>query len=329
MASSFQRLACTLAAGSVLLAFGSTASAQAPAYPNKTIRLVIPSTPGGGTDFISRLLGTKLGDSAGWTVVPDNRPGAAGTLGLAETARAKADGYELVVGQTANVSLAPWLMKLSFDPVKDLTPIALAVEAPMVLAVAENSPYKTWADFVKAAKADPAKPMNFATSGTGSVAQVAGVMVQDASGFKMQHVPYKGSSPALADLMGGHVDLAGTSVASALPMLLGGKVRALAVTSEKRSAALPNVPALSELGYPKFHMVEWYGVFAPAGTPPAIADQLNTEINKVLQRTEVKSAIQAQGQEPRPEPRAAFAAMVKADNHNSQTIITKAGIKLE
>ncbi len=319
-----RRMACALAAA--ILAFAGGAQAQS--FPNKPIHLVIPSTPGGGTDFISRLLATKLAD-AGWTVVADNRPGAAGTLGLAELAHSKPDGYEIAVGQTANVSLAPWLMKLSFDPVKDLMPVALAVEAPMVLAVAENSPYKTWADFVKAAKANPAKPMNFATSGTGSVAQVAGVMVQDTSGFKMQHVPYKGSAPALADLMGGHVDLAGASVASALPLLQGNKIRALAVTSEKRSAVLPNVPALSELGFPKFHVVEWYGVFAPAGTPAAVADQLNTEINKVLQRPEVKSAIQAQGQEPHPESRAEFAAMVKADNHNSQAVITKAGIKLE
>jgi len=309
-----------------MVAFSSVA--QEAAWPSKPIRLVIPSTPGGGTDFIGRTLATKLGES-GWTVVPENRPGAAGTLGLSETTRARADGYEIVVGQTANVSLAPWLMKLAFDPAKDLAPIALAVEAPMVLLVNEASPYRTWADFVKAGKANPAKPMSFATSGTGSVAHVAGEVVQEASGFRMQHVPYKGSSPAIADLMGGHVDLAGTSVASALPLLQGGKVRALAVTSGKRSAALPDVPALSELGYPRFNMVEWYGVFAPAAIPAAIADKLNAEINKVLQRADVKAAILAQGQEPKSESRAAFAAMVKADNSTSRDVIAKAGIKLE
>lgn len=311
-----------------LIAFSLASAAQEASWPTKPVRLLIPSTPGGGTDYIGRTLSTKLADS-GWTVVPENRPGAAGTLGLSETVRARPDGYDLVVGQTANVSLAPWLMKLTFDPAKDLTPIALAVEAPMVLLVNDASPYKSWADFSKAAKANPDKPMSFATSGTGSVAHVAGVVVQDASGFKLQHVPYKGSTPAIADLMGGHVDLAGTSVASALPLLQGGKVRALAVTSLKRSAALPNVPALSELGYPNFNMVEWYGVFAPASIPAATADRINAEINKVLQRADVKAAILAQGQEPKSESRASFAAMVKSDSLRSRDVIAKAGIKLE
>lgn len=323
----FQKIACALA----LAATACVASAQDPQYPSKSIHLIIPSTPGGGTDYIGRTLSMKLAESAGpnWQVIPDNRPGAAGTLGLAENARAKADGYELVIGQTANVSLAPWLMKLSFDPVKDLTPVALAVEAPMVIAVPENSPLKTWADLVAYAKAHPEKPLNFATSGTGSVAQVAMEQIQEKAGFKMQHVPYKGSAPAIADLMGGHVDLAGVSLASGLPMLQGGKIRALAVTSLKRATALPNVPALSELGYPGFSMVEWYGVFGPANLPPAVADRLNTEINKVLARTDVRNAILNQGQEPKPETRAAFAAMVKADNQTSQAVIAKAGIKLD
>ncbi|WPB56386.1 tripartite tricarboxylate transporter substrate binding protein [Xylophilus sp. GOD-11R] len=322
-----RRIACA----ATVAAIACTAVAQDPQYPTKTIRLIIPSTPGGGTDFIARTLSVKLAESAGagWTLVPENRPGAAGTLGLAETARAKPDGYDLVIGQTANVSLAPWLMKLSFDPAKDLTPVALAVEAPMVLAVAENSPYKTWADLLAFAKANPSKPLNFGTSGTGSVAQVAAEQIQDKSGFKLQHVPYKGSAPALADLMGGHLDLAGTSLASALPLLQSGKIRALAVTSAKRATALPNAPALSELGYPGFNMVEWYGVFGPANLPPAIADRLNAEVNKVLQRPEVRTVILGQGQEPRPESRAAFAAMVKSDNQTSQAIIAKAGIKLE
>lgn len=317
-----------LAGALALTVIALTSGAQEASWPSKPVHLLIPSTPGGGTDFIGRTLSTKLAES-GWTVVPDNRPGAAGTLGLSETARAKPDGYEIVIGQTANVSLAPWLMKLSFDPAKDLAPIALVVEAPMVLLVNDASPYKSWADFSKAAKASPDKPMSFATSGTGSVAHVAGVVVQEASGFKLQHVPYKGSTPAIADLMGGHVDLAGTSVASALPLLRGGKVRALAVTSIKRSAALPNVPALSELGYANFNMVEWYGVFAPSAIPAATADKLNAEINKVLQRADVKAAILAQGQEPKTESRAAFAAMVRKDNQLSRDVIAKAGIKLE
>ena len=296
--------------------------------PTKPIRMVIPSTPGGGTDFIGRILSSKLSELPGWRVVPENRPGAAGTLGLSDAARAKPDGYELVIGQTANVALAPWLMSLSFDPIKDLTPIASAVEAPMVLLVNESSPHKTWANFVNAAKAS-GKPVSFGTSGTGSVAHVAGILLQDAAGIKLQHVPYKGSSPAIADLMGGHVELAGTSVASALSLVQSGKVRALAVTSQKRSQAMPAVPTLAELGYANFHMVEWYGVFAPPNLPPAIAERLNAEINKVLQKAEVRNALVAQGQDPRVESRSAFAAMVKGDNLKSREIVAHAGIKLD
>jgi tripartite-type tricarboxylate transporter receptor subunit TctC len=296
--------------------------------PAKPIRMLIPSTPGGGTDFIGRILSAKLSEVPGWRVVPENRPGAAGTLGLAEAARAQPDGYELVIGQTANVALAPWLMKLSFDPAKDLTPIAFGVEAPMVLLVGASSPYKTWADLANAAKAS-GKPITFATSGTGSVAHVAGVLLQDAAGIRLQHVPYKGSTPAIADLMGGHVELAGTSVASAISLVQSGKVRALAVTSQKRSQVMPNVPALAELGYPNFHQVEWYGIFAPPNLPPAIAERLNKEINKVLQEPEVRNAIVAQGQEPRAESRAAFTAMVRSDNLKSKEVVSHAGIKLE
>lgn len=311
----------------LVISFAAAVAGAQDSWPSKPIRMVIPSTPGGGTDFIGRTLSTKIGEATGWSVVPDNRPGAAGTLGLSELARARPEGYELAIGQTANVALAPWLMKLTFDPAKDLTPIALAVEAPMVLLVNVASPNKTWADFVKTAKGD--KPLSFATSGIGSVAHVAGEVLQEAAGFKLQHVAYKGSAPAISDLMGGHVDLAGTSVASALTLVKAGKVRALAVTSAKRSQAMPDVPTLAELGYPSFHMVEWYGVFAPANLPPAVADRLNAEVNKVLQRPDVRNAIIAQGQEPRAESRAAFAAMVRTENLNAKDVIARAGIKLE
>jgi tripartite-type tricarboxylate transporter receptor subunit TctC len=220
-------------------------------------------------------------------------------------------------------------MKLNFDPVNDLTPIASAVDSPQVLLVAENSPYKTWADFMKAAKDAPSKPMSFATSGTGSVAQIVGEKIQEASGFKLQHIPYKGSTPAIADLLGGHVDLAGTSVTSALGMLQGGRVRALVATSAKRPTVFPTIPTLAEAGFGNAAMVEWLGVFGPKDLPAPIADRLHAEINKVLQKPDVRAAIQAQGQEPRVETRAAFAAMVRADNQGARDIIKKAGIKGE
>ena len=192
----------------------ATASAQTPAYPSKPIRLIIPSTPGGGTDFIGRLIGLKLAEMNGWSVVPDNKPGAGTALGLAEAARANPAGYDLVIGQTDNVSLIPLLLKVAYDPVKDLTPVALVATTPMLLVVPQNSPYKTLADFVNAAKAAPGT-LSYGTSGTGGSSHISMELVQGAAGFKVQHVPYKGSTPALADVMGGHLPLAATSISSA------------------------------------------------------------------------------------------------------------------
>lgn len=306
----------------------STAAFAQSSYPAKPVRIIIPSTPGGGTDFIGRTLAQKLSESTGWTVVPENRPGAAGTLGLSEVAHAAPDGYDLVIGQTASMSLAPWLMKLNFDPVKDLTPVASAVDSPQVLLVADNSPYKTWAEFVKAAKGNP-KPFAFGTSGIGSVAQIIAVKLQETSGFTLQHIPYKGSTPAIADLLGGHVDLAGTSLTSGFAMMQSGRARALVVTSAQRPAAFPNVPTMTELGFGDASKTEWLGVLGPKGLPAAIADRVHDEINKVLAKPDVKAAIQAQGQEPRIQSRAEFANMVRSDNESSRDIIRKAGIKME
>ncbi|SAH93284.1 putattive exported protein [Bordetella ansorpii] len=312
-----------------LLALAGNAATAQDKWPDRAIRVIIPSTPGGGTDFIGRTLSQKIGEATQWNLVPENRPGASGTLGLAETSHARPDGYDIVIGQTANVSLAPWMMKLSFDPARDLKPIAWAVDAPTVLLVNASSPYKTWQDLVKDAAKKPGQGMTYGTSGTGSVAQVAGELLQEASGFKLLHVPYKGSAPAIADLMGGHLDMAGTSVTSALSLVQSGKVRALAVTSLKRSTALPDVPTLDELGYKGFNIVEWYGVFGPAKLPEAVADRINAEVNKALKRDDVRKAIITQGQEPRAESRAAFASMVDADIKRSKEVIAKSGIKAQ
>ncbi|HEY1227040.1 MAG TPA: tripartite tricarboxylate transporter substrate binding protein, partial [Ramlibacter sp.] len=214
----FHRLA--LAAGSL-----AALPAFAQSWPAKPIRMIIPSTPGGGTDFTGRQLSTKLSEMNGWSVVPDNRPGAGTALGLAEAARARPDGHELVIAQSDNVSLIPLLMKVAYDPIKDLTPIALAATTPLVIIVNENSPYKSLADLVKAAKAQPGR-LTYGTSGTGGGVHIAMELLQLTAGCKMQHVPYKGSSPALADLMGGHLDFAGSSISSASTLIRSGKIRA-------------------------------------------------------------------------------------------------------
>jgi tripartite-type tricarboxylate transporter receptor subunit TctC len=297
-------------------------------YPTKPIRVIIPSTPGGGTDFIGRLVSTKLADLNGWTMVPDNKPGAGTALGLAEAARSHNAGYDLVVAQTDNVSLIPLLMKVAYDPVKDLTPVALVATTPLVLIVPADSPYKTLADLVKAAKAEPGK-ISYGTSGTGGTVHIALEMLQVAAGIKLQHIPYKGSSPALADLLGGHLQFAGSSISSAASLLQSGKIRALAVTSSKRSPALPEVPTVAEFGYKDFNLVSFYGIMAPAGLPQPVQARLNADINKLLQRADVRTALLGQGLEPTPISYDDFGALIKADIAKSRTVITTANIKVE
>jgi tripartite-type tricarboxylate transporter receptor subunit TctC len=220
------------------------------------------------------------------------------------------------------------LLKVAYDPIKDLTPIALCAITPLVILVNENSPFKTLPELLKAAKAQPGK-LTYGTSGTGGGVHIAMELLQLTAGVKMQHVPYKGSTPALADLMGGHLNFAGSSISSAAGMIHSGKVRALAVTSAKRNASLPDVPAVAEFGYKDFNAISFYGVMGPAGIPAPIVARLNADINKVLQRPEVKSAFQAQGFDAGGGTPEEFAALIRADIKKSREIITTAGIKVE
>jgi tripartite-type tricarboxylate transporter receptor subunit TctC len=226
------------------------------------------------------------------------------------------------------VALIPLLMKVAYDPVKDLTPIALAATTPLVILVSENSPFKTLPELLQAAKAQPGK-LTYGTSGTGGGVHIAMELLQLTAGCKMQHVPYKGSTPALADLMGGHLNFAGSSISSAAGMIHSGKVRALAVTSAKRNASLPDVPAVAEFGYKDFNAITFYGVMGPAGIPAPIVARLNADINKILQRPEVKTAFQAQGFDAGGTTPEEFASLIRADIKKSREIITTAGIKVE
>ena len=315
-----------LIAGLALAATTGLACAQA--YPNQPIRMIIPSTPGGGTDFVGRLVSGKLADLNGWTVLPINRPGAGTALGLAEGAKANPAGYDLVVGQTDNVALIPLLMKVAYDPVKDLTPVANVATTPMVLIVKEDSPYKTLGDAIAAAKAAPGQ-IAYGTSGTGGQVHIAMELLQLQAGFKMQHVPYKGSAPALADLLGGHLGFAGSSISSAASLAHAGKIRALAVTSPKRNQALPDVPTVAEAGYKDYSVVSYYGIFGPAGMPQAVVARLNADINKLLARPDVRTALLGQGLEPHPQSPDEFAALIRDDIRKNKDVIASAGIKVE
>jgi tripartite-type tricarboxylate transporter receptor subunit TctC len=312
----------------LLVLAAAAGMAHAQTYPTKSIRMIIPSTPGGGTDFVGRLVSTKLAEMNGWQVVPDNKPGAGTALGLAEAARSNNSGHDLVIGQTDNVSLIPLLTKAAYDPIKDLTPVALVATTPLVLIVSEHSPYKTLGDVIRAAKADPGK-LTYGTSGTGGSVHMAMELLQASADFKMQHIPYKGSSPALADLLGGHLQVAGSSISSAASLLGSGKLRALAVTSPKRNPALPNVPTVAESGYKDFSAVTYYGVMAPAGLPQPVLSRLNADFNKILQRPDVQTALLGQGLEPNPMSADEFGALIKADIQKTKAIISTANIKIE
>ncbi|CAB3623907.1 MAG: tripartite tricarboxylate transporter substrate binding protein [Achromobacter sp.] len=302
--------------------------AHAQDYPSKPIRIIIPSTPGGGTDYIGRLMGNKLHELNGWSVVPENKPGAGTALGLAEAARAPAQGYDLVIGQSDNVTLIPLLMKVAYDPVKDLAPVALVATTPMVLLVSDSSPFKTLPEVIEAARKAP-NTLSYGTSGTGGGVHIAMEMLQHAAGFKMQHVPYKGSAPALADLMGGHLQFAGSSISSAASLIKAGKVRALAVTSPKRNPALPDVPTVAELGYKDFSVVTYYGVLAPAKTPAAVVARLNADFNKLLTRQDVRDALASQGLEADPVSSEEFAALIRSDIGKARQTIATAGIVVQ
>lgn len=302
--------------------------ARAQDWPTRPIRLIIPSTPGGGTDFTGRLLSTRLSELNGWSVVPDNRSGAGTALGLAEAARAKPDGYELVIAQSDNVSLIPLLMKVAYDPVRDLTPIALTAVTPLVVIVNDSSPFRTLADLIRAAKAEPDK-LTYGTSGTGGGVHIAMELLQLTAGCKMQHVPYKGSAPALADLLGGHLSFAGSSISSAATMIHSGKIRALAVTSTRRNASLPDVPTVAESGYKDFSAVSFYGVMGPAGIPAPLVARLNADINRILARPDVRTAFQAQGFDASPGSPEEFAALIRGDIQKSREIVAAARIRIE
>ncbi len=313
------------------LALGATAQAQAPAaaYPTKPIRLIVPFPPGGGTDILSRLVATKLTETAKWTVLADNKAGAGGTIGIGEAVKAAPTGYDLVMGQKDNLVIGPWLYKnLPWDPTKDLTAVAHVAYTSVVIATGANSKFKTLADVVAAAKAAPGT-VTYGSPGNGTSIHLAGDLFEKAAGVKLSHIPYKGSNPALMDALAGNVDLLVSSVPSAMAQIRSGKLRPLAVTSAKRSTSLPDVPTVSESGFQDFDVSTWYGVFAPAGTPAAVVTTLNTEINKLLGTAEMKAAIQAQGAEAQAMTPAQFSALLKTDYAKWKGIVEASGAKIE
>ena len=318
----FRRLTAALA----IAAAASAAFAQD--YPAKPIKLIVPFPPAGGTDIMSRVVAQKLTESNKWTVVVDNRPGAGGNIGVDAAAKSPHDGYTLVMGQTSNLAINPTLYKdLPYNPVKDLTPIALVGEGPIALAVRTESPHKTLADLINAAKGKPGV-VTMASPGSGTVAHLSGVRLGLAAGVQFEHIPYKGASAAIPDLLGGSVDFYVSSAPSVQAQVAAGRMRLLAVTSKKRSPIFPTVPTVAE-SYPGFQAVTWFGILAPAGTPAPVIAKLNTEINKALQDPNVRKQIEKEGGEVLGGTAKEFADLINAEITAWAAVVKASGAKVD
>jgi tripartite-type tricarboxylate transporter receptor subunit TctC len=322
------RLTLACAALPLALAGALPAFAQG-AWPTKPVTYIVPFPAGGTTDILGRLIGQKLGPAIGTTIVVDNKGGAGGSVGSEIASRAPADGYTLLGGTISshaiNVSLYP---KLGYDPVKSFTPVALIGSNPVVLIVAANSPYKTLQDVLAAAKAKP-KTISSASAGSGTSQHLSLELLGFKSGTQFIHVPYKGSAPAIADVIGGQVDMMFDTTVVAGPHIQSGKVRALAVTSAKRLESLPNVPTVAESGVAGFEVVSWQGIFAPAGTPKAIVDQLHGEVVKIIALPEMQERLKALGMQPASMSTLEMATFQKAEVEKWAQVIKAANVKLE
>ena len=325
----FQPRFWAVATGALLALSTGHTLAQPAAYPSKPIRMIVPFPPGGGTDILSRLVANKLTEVSKWTVIADNRAGAGGTIGIAEAAKAAPTGYEMVMGQKDNLVVAPWLYKnLSYEPTKDLVAVAHVAYTPVVIVTSASSRFKTLADVVAASKAAP-DSVTYGSPGNGTTIHLAGEIFQTAANIKIRHIPYKGSNPALLDVLAGNIDLMVSSLPSAIGQIKAGKLRPLAVTSARRSTSLPDVPTVAELGYKDFDVSTWYGLFMPAGTPASAVATVHAEVNKLIAMPDVKAAIQAQGAEVQIMSAEAFSSLLKTDHAKWKSIVQASGATIE
>ena len=316
---------CVLAAA---IACSLATSAFAQAWPTKPIRLVVPFPAGGGTDIIAREVTNKVTGS-GYTFIVDNKPGSGGNLGVDAVAKSPADGYTLVLGQTSNLAINTSLYpKLPYDPVKDLTPVSLVASAPLVIVVAADSPYKTLADIVAASKAKPGF-LNYATSGNGTVAHLATESFQKAADVKLTHVPYKGAAQGATDLIGGQVQLYVSSIPTLIGHIKNGKMRAIAVTSAKRTEDLPQVPTIAESGYKGFEAVTWFGIAGPANLPKDVVAKLNADINKALQAADLRKKLRDQGADVAGSTPEQFSKLIREDITRWGKIVKESGAKVD
>jgi tripartite-type tricarboxylate transporter receptor subunit TctC len=304
-------------------------AAHAQDYPSKPIRLIVPFSPGGGNDTVARLVGDSLGKRLGQPVVVDNRAGAGGVVGAEAAAKSAPDGYTLFLGGVGSHAINPNLHKdLPYDPIRDFAPVSLLASAPLALVVHPSVAAQSVQQLIAFGKANPAK-LNYASNGNGSSSHLAAVMFASLAGIEMVHIPYKGLSPALTDLLGGQDQLMFSSVVAILPHVRAGKLRILAVTSKKRIDLLPDVPTIAESGLAGYETSSWYGILAPAGTRPEIVRRLNDEIVKVLAQDDVRRALAQEGAEPVGNTPEEFAEFIRAEKQRLGTVVARGKVSLE
>lgn len=316
-------LAAAVAAG--LMSITAAGFAQQ-AYPNKPIRLVVPYPPGGGADGLARMIGQKLESKLGQSVVIENKPGANTMLASAEVARARPDGYTLLY-VASSFTINPSLYKVPYDTEKAFTAVGMVAEVPLIIIRNQKVPYATVQELIAAAKAKPGS-IAYASYGQGSPAHLGGELLESMAGIEMMHVPYKGSAPALNDLIGGQLNVGFSSIEPALPLIAMKKVHPIAVMTKKRIAALPDVPAVAEV-IPGFEAIGWNGIVAPAGTPAPIVAKLNAAINESVKDADVQAKYAKQGVEADPLSPEAFGQMIRDEIAKWSEVVRKAGVKAE
>lgn len=301
--------------------------AVAQQYPAKPVRIVVGFAPGGGSDFIARLIAQKLTERFGTQVMVENRPGAGSTLAAEQVVKSPADGYTILLS-AASYTVNPALYKLSFDPLNDITPIVQLSRGPYVVAVHPSVPAKTLQELVALARQEPDK-LAYASSGNGSHVHVATEYLLDVAKIRLVHVPYKGTGPALNDTIGGQVQVILGSVATALQHVRSGRLRALAVTTPKRIAAAADVPTVQEAGFPAYEVTNWHGLVGPKGLPKDVLDRLSKEVNAVLQSPEMAKILASDGLEPAGGTPEEFAVIIKSELVRWNQVVKQAGVKLE
>jgi tripartite-type tricarboxylate transporter receptor subunit TctC len=312
--------------GALLFSVTTLAAAQ---YPDKPVKLVVPATAGDGSDLLARALAKSLGDALGQPFIVDNKPGAGGSIGANMVAKSPANGYTLFLANGSSHGVTPGLYsKLPYDSVQDFSPIALIATAPNLLVVNTATGLQSYADFVRLARQQPGK-VTIASAGSGSLSHLSSELLKSSAGIDLLHVPYKGAAPAMTDLMGGQIQSMIINIPTVLPFIRSGKLKPLAVTSAKRSPELPDVPTLAESGLTGYETVAWFGLLAPANTPPQIVQQLQAQVQKSLLQPDIRDTLARMGADASGLGSRDFATFIKSEIAKYSAVIKSAGIKVD